>query len=34
MNFLKNIFGANAYSNKELKRIDPIKNKVLSLDEE
>ena len=34
MNFLKNIFGPNAYSNKELKRIDPIKNKVLSLEEE
>ena len=34
MNILKNIFGANAYSNRELKRIEPIKNKVLSLDEE
>ncbi|MBR6580489.1 MAG: preprotein translocase subunit SecA [Ruminococcus sp.] len=34
MNFLKNIFGANAYSNRELKRIEPIKNKVLSLEEE
>ena len=34
MNFLKNVFGANAYSNRELKRIEPIKNKVLSLEEE
>ena len=34
MNLLKNIFGANAYSNRELKRIEPIKNKVLSLEEE
>ena len=34
MSFFKNIFGSNAYSNKELKRIEPIKNKVLSLDEE
>ncbi len=34
MNILKNVFGANAYSNRELKRIEPIKNKVLALDEE
>ena len=34
MNLLKNVFGVNAYSNKELRRIDPIKNKVLSLEEE
>ncbi len=34
MGLFKNIFGANAYSNRELKRIEPIKNKVLSLDEE
>ena len=34
MGLFKNIFGANAYSNRELKRIDPIKNKVLELDEE
>ncbi|MDE7099540.1 MAG: preprotein translocase subunit SecA, partial [Ruminococcus sp.] len=27
-------FGANAYSNRELKRIEPIKNKVLDLEEE
>ena len=29
MGLFKNIFGANAYSNRELKRIEPIKNKVL-----
>ena len=34
MGLFKNIFGANAYSNRELKRIEPIKNKVLELDEE
>ena len=34
MGLFKSIFGANAYSNRELKRIDPIKNKVLELDEE
>ena len=34
MGLFKSIFGANAYSNRELKRIEPIKNKVLSLDEE
>ena len=34
MGIFKNIFGANAYSNRELKRIAPIKNKVLELDEE
>lgn len=34
MGLFKNIFGANAYSNRELKRIEPIKNKVLALDEE
>lgn len=34
MGLFKNIFGANAYSNRELKRIEPIKNKVLSLEEE
>ncbi len=34
MSFFKNIFGTNAYSNRELKRIEPIKNKVLSLEEE
>ena len=34
MGLFKNIFGANAYSNRELKRIEPIKNKVLDLDEE
>ena len=34
MGLFKNIFGPNAYSNRELKRIEPIKNKVLELDEE
>lgn len=34
MGLFKGIFGANGYSNRELKRIEPIKNKVLSLDEE
>ena len=34
MGLFKNIFGANAYSNRELKRIEPIKNKILDLDEE
>ena len=34
MGLFKNIFGPNAYSNRELKRIEPIKNKVLALDEE
>ena len=34
MGLFKNVFGANAYSNRELKRIEPIKNKVLELDEE
>ena len=34
MGLFKGIFGANAYSNRELKRIEPIKNKVLALDEE
>lgn len=34
MSLFKNIFGANAYSNRELKRIEPIKNKVLELEEE
>ena len=34
MGLFKNIFGSNAYSNRELKRIEPIKNKVLELDEE
>lgn len=34
MSLFKNIFGANAYSNRELKRIEPIKNKVLDLEEE
>ena len=34
MGLFKGIFGANAYSNRELKRITPIKNKVLALDEE
>lgn len=34
MGIFKNIFGANAYSNRELKRIEPIKNKVLDLEEE
>ena len=34
MGLFKNIFGANAYSNRELKRIEPIKNKVLELEEE
>ena len=30
MGLFKNIFGSNAYSNRELKRIEPIKNKVWS----
>lgn len=34
MGLFTGIFGANAYSNRELKRIEPIKNKVLALDEE
>ncbi|MBQ8960720.1 MAG: preprotein translocase subunit SecA [Ruminococcus sp.] len=34
MGLFKSVFGANAYSNRELKRIEPIKNKVLDLDEE
>lgn len=34
MGLFKNVFGANAYSNRELKRIEPIKNKVLELEEE
>ena len=34
MGLFKSIFGANAYSNRELKRIEPIKNKVLDLEEE
>ena len=34
MGFFNSIFGANAYSNRELKRIEPIKNKVLNLEEE
>lgn len=34
MGLFSNIFGANAYSNRELKRIEPIKNKILALDEE
>ena len=34
MGLFKNIFGSNAYSNRELKRIEPIKNKVLELEEE
>lgn len=34
MGLFKNIFGANAYSNRELKRIEPIKNKVLELEDE
>ncbi len=34
MGIFNSIFGANAYSNRELKRIEPIKNKVLALDEE
>ncbi len=34
MGFFNNIFGANAYSNRELKRIEPIKNKVLALEDE
>ncbi len=34
MGLFKGIFGANGYSNRELKRIEPIKNKVLALDEE
>ena len=34
MGLFKSVFGANAYSNRELKRIEPIKNKVLELDEE
>ncbi len=34
MGLFKGIFGANGYSNRELKRIEPIKNKVLALEEE
>ena len=34
MGLFKGIFGANGYSNRELKRIEPIKNKILALDEE
>ncbi len=34
MGLFKGVFGSNAYSNRELKRIEPIKNKVLALDEE
>ena len=34
MGLFKSVFGANAYSNRELKRIEPLKNKVLELDEE
>ncbi len=34
MGLFKGIFGANGYSNRELKRIEPIKNKVLGLEEE
>lgn len=34
MGLFKNVFGANAYSNRELKRIEPIKNKVLELEDE
>ncbi|MBP3380622.1 MAG: preprotein translocase subunit SecA [Ruminococcus sp.] len=34
MGLFSNIFGANAYSNRELKRIEPIKNKVLALEDE
>ncbi len=34
MGLFKSVFGANAYSNRELKRIEPIKNKVLELEEE
>ncbi|MBQ1518579.1 MAG: preprotein translocase subunit SecA [Ruminococcus sp.] len=34
MGLFNGIFGANAYSNRELKRIEPIKKKVLALDEE
>ena len=34
MGLFKGIFGANAYSTRELKRIEPIKNQVLALDEE
>ena len=34
MGLFKGLFGPNAYSNRELKRIEPIKNKVLALDEE
>jgi len=34
MGLFSGIFGANAYSNRELKRIEPIKKKVLALDEE
>ena len=34
MGLFKSIFGANAYSNRELKRIEPIKNIVLDLEEE
>ena len=33
MGLFKSVFGANAYSNRELKRIEPIKNKVLALEE-
>ena len=34
MSIFSGLFGPNAYSNRELKRIEPIKNKVLALDEE
>ena len=34
MGLFKGIFGSNAYSNRELKRIEPIKNKVLALEED
>jgi len=34
MGLFGNIFGANGYSKRELKRIEPIKNKILALDEE
>ncbi|MBR0140995.1 MAG: preprotein translocase subunit SecA, partial [Ruminococcus sp.] len=33
MGLFKSVFGANAYSNRELKRIEPIKEKVLKLEE-
>ncbi|MBR1591784.1 MAG: preprotein translocase subunit SecA [Ruminococcus sp.] len=33
MGLFKSVFGANAYSNRELKRIEPIKNSVLKLEE-